>query len=516
MVKLRPDAVAIFVTVTILTISCGPNRPEATIEKGLTSTPAIATLPENSGVHSGPLAEMIRSIRENDLNVHNVTILRGGRTVLNVDFYPYSGEVPHDIASVTKSITSTLIGIAVDTGQIESLDASVLSFFPDVVIDHPNEWLEQLTVRHLLTMTSGFCSDFPGGEEQLDAMRHSPDASSFMLNQPLMHRPGEHFAYCSGASQLLSALLTNATGVNARRYAETNLFGPLAFGDVIWPTDPQGNNTGWGDLFVRPVDLAKIGQLFVQGGVWDGHRLISKAWIDEATTMQVVDGGEGYGFRWWIPNSLPGLYEGRGRGGQRLVVWPQEDLVVVMIGSGFDPGEVGAFIIEALAPGDSLSDDPEGHRRLKEQIMLAGKPNRIGPVTPLPEKANEISLHRYVLEPNEVGLTEFRIDFANRDEATFTLTLDSPRSQEFGERVSAVGLDGRYRITPSSRFGLPLAARGYWSDDHTFKLRYNEVANNHLYDIAIQFDGNRATLTLAEQTGLFDIVLHATQASDSH
>ncbi len=466
--------------------------------------------PEQAGGRSAPLAEMIAHIRDNDINVHNVTVLRGGDTVLDVDFYPYSGDVPHDVASVTKSITSTLVGIAVDEGLIESVDAPVLSFFPDVELDDPSERMNRLTLRHLLTMTSGFCSDFAGGEAQLDAMRVADDAVRFMLNQPLLHEPGEHFAYCSGASQLLSAVVTQATGMNAEAYAEDRLFGPLGIEGVIWPTDPQGNNTGWGDFFIRPGDLAKIGQLFLQRGEWEGERLISEAWIDEATTQQVADGEEGYGFRWWVPNSLPGLYEGRGRGGQRLVVWPQEELVVVMIGSGFDPGELGGFIVEALADSP-LPAAPEAQAGLREQIALAASPPPPSPTAPLPETARVISGHRYTFPQNEVGLAAFRLDFPSGNEATFTLTLDSPRSQEFGDRVTTVGLDGRYRITPSSRFDLPIAARGYWEDKQTFRFAYDEFANNHLYDIAIRFDSDRAALTLSEGTGLFDVTMEATR-----
>ncbi|WP_420454137.1 serine hydrolase domain-containing protein [Rubrivirga sp.] len=454
---------------------------------------------------------MIAHIRDNDINVHNVTVLRGGDAVLDVDFYPYLGDVPHDVASVTKSITSTLVGIAVDEGLIESVDVPVLSFFPDVDLDSPSERLDRLTLRHLLTMTSGFCSDFAGGEAQLDAMRQSDDAVRFMLNQPLLHEPGEHFAYCSGASQLLSAVVTEATGVNAEAYAESRLFGPLGIEEVIWPTDPQGNNTGWGDLFIRPTDLAKIGQLFLQRGEWEGERLVSEAWVDEATMQQVADGEEGYGFRWWVPNSLPGLYEGRGRGGQRLVVWPQQELVVVMIGSGFDPGELGGFIVEALTSEGPLPADPEADARLREQIALAASPPPPGPTAPLPAAARSVSGHRYTFSPNEVGLAAFRFDFDGGDEATFTLTLDSPRSQEFGDRVTTVGLDGRYRITPSSRFDLPVAARGYWEDEQTFRFDYDEFANNHLYDIAIRFNGDEAVLTLSEGTGLFDVTVEATR-----
>lgn len=491
---------------------CGFAQDSNRAMEGVASSAAAPDAsPGQSGMHPGPLADLIAHVREREIDVHNVTVLRKGEMVLDVDFYPYSGDVPHDVASVTKSITSTLIGIAVDEGLIESVDIPVLRFLADAAPAQPSARLRRLTVRHLLTMTSGFCLDFGGGEAQLDAMRRSEDAVRFMLSQPLLDEPGERFAYCSGASQLLSAIVSRAAGMNAQEYAEARLFGPLGIKAVIWPTDQQGNSNGWGDFFIRPSDLARIGQLHLQKGVWEEKRILSEAWIAEATAEHVrVSEDEGYGFRWWRPGALPGLYEARGRGGQRLVVWPARDLVVVMIGSGFDPAEIGGFIVEALADAP-LPSDPAVKARLREEIARAGAPPPPGPVAPLPPTAAAVSGRRYATAPNDLGLTGFRLDFPGDDEATITLTLDIPRSQEFGDRTSAVGLDGRYRITPSSRFGLPIAARGHWEDERTFRLTYNEVANNHIYDLVFIFAGDRASLSLSERTGLFALTLEATR-----
>jgi CubicO group peptidase (beta-lactamase class C family) len=454
---------------------------------------------------------MMDYVRAHNENVHHVNILRNSETVFSADFYPYSGGVLHDVASVTKSITSTLIGMAIDRGLIAGADVPVLSFFPDVSIAHPDVRKQELTIRELLTMTSGFCDDFSAGEAQLEAMRRDADAVHFMLNQPLVSEPGERFAYCSGASQLLSAILTRATGMNALTFAEAHLFGPLGIQEVIWPADPQGNNNGWGDLFIRPEDLAKIGQLFLERGTWAGQRLLSEAWVTEATSEHIrVADDEGYGFSWWRPDGLAGLYEGRGRGGQRLVVWPEKRIVVVMIGSGFDPGAVGRFIVEAVQSDEPLRPNPEAHQRLREKVSAASLPPPPKPVGPLPAIASVISDRQFRFEPNEIGLTSFRLGFPGGSEALLTLSLAIVRSQEFGDRVSPVGLDGRYRISPTSRFGLPLAARGEWTGNETFHLVYDEFANNHMYDITIRFSESRAVWHMTERSGLFDITLEAT------
>lgn len=456
--------------------------------------------PEEQGVNSEQLIAMFDYIAAQRINIHQVTLVRNGYVILNADFYPYRQSIVHDVASVTKTITSTLIGVAIQQGKITTVDTPALSWFPDLNSANLSDRTRRLTIRHLLTMTSGYCRDFSAGEEQLDRMRNADNALKFMLAHPLIDEPGTRFAYCSGGCQILSALLTRATGMNAMAFANTYLFGPLGIEAVVWPKDPQGNNNGWGDFWIRPLDLAKIGYLYLQGGVWHGRRILPASWIAQASRPQVRTPEEGYGYLWWMPGEPAGLYEARGRGGQRLAVWPEKNLVAVLIGNGFDPGALGRFFIAAVQSDERLPPNPAANRRLKQKVEAASQEPAAEPASPLPSLARAISGKRFAFEPNILGIVAFKLDFGSDTEALLTLSLAVKRSNEYGDRVSPVGLDGRYRVSPTSRFDLPLAAKGRWVSAETFELVYDDFANNHLFRIAMRFDGDTTTWDIEDQS----------------
>ena len=460
--------------------------------------------PERQGMDSDQLAKLFDFVEENEINIHSLLIVRKGYVVLEAYFFPNSNGIIHDLASVTKSITSTLIGIALDKGHIKSVNQSVLNFFPDRKIENLDDNKKTLTIEHLLTMTTGFCRDFNHGERQLEQMRQSDDWVQFMLDQPILTRPGETFAYCSGASQILSAIISEATGMSALEFARQHLFEPLGIEDVIWPVDPQGNNTGWGDLFMHSRDMAKIGYLFLNEGEWKSKQIISADWIKRATKKHVAfeDGG-GYGYRWWIHGELPGLYEARGRGGQRICIWPEKDIVVVFTGNGFEPGDIGQFIIVSDRTDISLPENPDGFKLMQKKITEASKAPASKPVPDLPLTARKISGKTYIFDPNNLGFISFSLSFEKKNEASLRLIDDDQ------EETNSIGLDGVYRFSPNSRFGLPEALRGYWESEREFYLEYNEFAGNHLYRIWFCFEENSARMRIIENTGLLNTTIKA-------
>ena len=460
--------------------------------------------PEEQGLDSEQMAKLFDFVEENEINIHSLLIVRNGYAVLEAYFYPNSKGILHDLASVTKSITSTLIGIAIDKGYIKSVKQRVLDFFPERKIANLDENKKSLTIEHLLTMTTGFCPDFNHGERQLEQMRRSEDWIQFMLDQPLLSKPGTEFAYCSGASQLLSAIITRATGMSALDFARKHLFEPLGIQDVIWPADPQGNNTGWGDFFMHSKDMAKIGYLFLNKGRWEGKQVISAEWAKQATKQHItLADGEGYGYRWWLPNELPGLYEARGRGGQRICVLPEKNIVAVFTGSGFEPGDIGGFIVASGRSDKPIPENSEGYKLLQRKIKEAAKAPAAKPVPEMPPTAREISGRIYIAEPNDLGLITFSLSFEKRDEASLRLIEDDH------EETNPIGLDGVFRFSNNSRFGLPEALRGYWESDQEFYLEYNEFANNHLFRIWIHFGGDSASMRIIENTGLMNTTITA-------
>jgi len=466
--------------------------------------------PEAQGFDSAKLAEVFDFVKANDTQIHSLLIIRNGFVVLDAYFFPYGRDLVHDVASITKSVTSTLIGIALDKGFIKDVTQPVLDFFPGYTPANLNEWKRKLTIENLLTMTSGLCRDYQSGEAQLIRMRLAEDWAKFMLDLPLVSEPGRRFAYCSGASQILSAIVTKAAGENELDFARKYLFGPLGIQDVYWPMSPAGDNTGWGDFFIKPHDLAKIGYLFLKEGRWGDLQIISKRWVQEATRERVTpDEGTGYGYRWWMPKDQPGLYEGRGRGGQRLSIWPQMNLVAVFSGSGFEPGDIGRIVGAAYKSEDPLPENKEAQAVLQRKIDEAAQAPRPQAVPPLPAVAKTISGKIFVFDPNSTGLRLFALTFPGGAEARLRIVYSDPLSRDSGDNESRVGLDGVYRISNTSRFHLPLGARGGWLSDSEFECVLDEAANNHIYRIRIRFEGDRASFRIAENTGTLEADLTA-------
>ncbi len=307
------QTIIVLITFYLACICYGSNQE---ILKDLWPTQGWKTAtPESQGLDSEELVKAFDFIRENDINIHSMMIIRNGYLVLDAYFYPYALGTVHDLASVTKSVTSALIGIAIDKGYIKNVHQPIVDFFPEYEVEYLDEYKKMLTLEHLLTMRSGFDCGFQPGEQELFEMFESDHWIQYTLNLPMTAEPGIQWAYCSPNIHLLSAIITKTTGMNALDFARKYLFEPLVFGEVIWPSDPHGINYGWGDLHITPHDMAKIGYLYLNNGVWEDKPLVSVEWIAKSKPNHVKfqDGG-GYGYLWWDPGHTPGFYEAVGRG----------------------------------------------------------------------------------------------------------------------------------------------------------------------------------------------------------
>jgi CubicO group peptidase (beta-lactamase class C family) len=331
--------------------------------------------PESQGADSRILAEMLEEIKERSYGIDSVTVVHNGVLILDLSIHPYEGVTKHEIRSCTKSIVSLLIGIAIEKGFIEDVETPVLEFFPGRTIANLDANKEKMTLENLLTMSSGFrCRDsYLYNWDGLYQMWDSEDWIQFMLDLPMEAAPGEKFEYCNGGSFLLSAILTETTGVTALEFAEEHLFGPLGITDVSWPMNPQGINIGWGDLRMLPHDMAKIGYLMLQDGQWDGEQIIPSTWVQASTREHISATLEdGYGYQWWVDDS--GFYMALGYGGQFIFVVPEVDLVVVFTSelpeSDFYVPQVllEDYILPAAVSGEPLPQDSSAEALLKQRI----------------------------------------------------------------------------------------------------------------------------------------------------
>lgn len=253
---------------------------------------------------------------------------------LHPDWHPYyqGGDV-HTLQSVTKSVAATLIGIAIEQGAIGGVDSPLLTHLDGYDLSGVAPALHRATLQDLLTMRTGIEwheIDRPIDESNTTLqLERSDDWVQFTLNQPMDAEPGEKWAYNSGGSHLMSAILQSATGTRMDRYAEQRLFGPLGIQDHHWKRTPAGLPDAEGGLYLGALDLARIGYLYLRDGVWEGERILPEGWVAEATEKHVSD--PGYGYQWWrLDQGGEPVWAGQGFGGQSLLLLPERDVVVVI------------------------------------------------------------------------------------------------------------------------------------------------------------------------------------------
>ena len=328
------------------------------------------------------LADMLETIQEEDYDIDSVAVVRNGYIVADAAVFPFEAGSRHIIYSCTKSAISALVGIAIDEGYIDSVDQPVLDFFPERTAANLDANKEVMTLEHVLTMATGLeCRDsYLYRWRGLQQMRQSDDWVQFMLDLPMSEEPGTRFEYCNGASFLLSAIIQETTGMNALAFANEHLFGPLGITNVEWSSSPQGITIGWSDLHLMPHDMAKIGYLYLNEGMWDGEQVVSAEWV-KASTREHISAGtleDGYGYQWWVDDA--GFYMALGYAGQFIFVIPDKDMVVVFVSDLEErdfyvpQGLLTDFIIPAAKSATSLPDNPDGVALLKSHADALANP----------------------------------------------------------------------------------------------------------------------------------------------
>ncbi len=258
------------------------------------------------------------------------------------EWHPYyRGTDLHTMQSVSKSVTATLVGIAIRRGELKGIDLPALPFFAGYRIA-PDARRNRWTLRHLLTMTAGLdwnetTVPYTDPKNSCAAMEQSRDWVQFVLDQPMVEEPGQRFVYNSGATELLAQVLKQATGRHADEYAATELFQPLGIAKTYWKRTPTGHTDTEGGLYLTAHDLAKIGYLYLKDGIWDDRRILPEGWAKEATAAHVEVPGRAerrYGYQWWkiVGRDRPNNLFANGYGGQYLLVVPALDLIAVFTG----------------------------------------------------------------------------------------------------------------------------------------------------------------------------------------
>lgn len=510
---MRP--LSLLVALSLLSLSLASVRARGAEGYWPTQSWPVST-PEAQGFDSETLVSALRAIRERSIPIHSLLIERNGYLILDTYFFPFKDGQRHDLASATKSITTTLIGIAIGEGRLTGVWQPVLSVFSDSAIAHLDTRKRRMTIEDFLTMRSGLDCRSDQGELTLKQMRASAHWVPFMLNLPMANDPGSTWVYCSGGMHVLSGIISKVTGESASAFASKELFAPLHIQGVLWPSDLDGVSDGWGDLRLQPRDMAKLGYLWLHGGNWDGRQIVPAEYMRAATQPHSRAPEYGYGF-WIYQNRGPAvlknigrLFEAQGRGGQRIWVSPEKNMVIVTTGGGFEPADVAALVFPALKADGELPANSTGDAQLTAASLAATRPPLPHPVQPLPSLARLISGKIYLLKVNRLGLKSISLKFTGEPPAV-TFGFVDGRSE-----TRPVGLNGVPRVSPPHSiskpsqlsidgFGTsPVAVSGVWKDDHTFTLDYDTVGDNQDYQMNLVFRRRRLDLELHERTGLID------------
>ncbi len=323
--------------------------------------------PEAQGISSEAIRAFVEAADKEITTMHSFMIVRHGHVIAEGWWKPQTAETAHIMNSLSKSFTSTAVGLVIEEGKL-SLDDEVLKFFPDSAPAAPSANLKAMRVRDLLTMSTGH-------ESEPKFTKEVPWVQTFLAH-PVKFKPGTHFMYNTPATYILSAIVQKVTGKTVLEYLTPRLFEPLGIDKPTWGTSPQGITFGGYGLFIRTEDVAKFGQLYLQKGKWHGKQLVPESWVTAATSKQTSNGSnpksdwdQGYGYQFW--RCQHGAFRGDGANGQFCIVLPEQDTVIAITA---DTGNMQAqlnVVWDKLFPAlqaKALPENKAGQEKLQQVI----------------------------------------------------------------------------------------------------------------------------------------------------
>jgi CubicO group peptidase (beta-lactamase class C family) len=434
--------------------------------------------PEAQGVSSSAILSFVQAADASIESMNSFMLLRHGHVVAEGWWSPYDAESPHSLYSLSKSFTSTAVGLAIAEGKL-SLDDEVLKFFPDDAPSDPSGNLKAMRVSDLLRMSTGHQTEPPRPADQ-------PWTKAFLAH-PVPFKPGTHFLYNTSGTYMLSAIVQKVTGMTILDYLRPRLFEPLGIEHPTWETSPQGISAGGFGLSIRTEDIACFGQLYLQKGKWQHKQLVPEAWVAAATARQTSNGSspqsdwdQGYGYQFW--RCRHGAYRGDGAFGQYCMVLPEQDAVIAITSGVKDMQVVLNLIWDKLLPAmkpSPLPPDDAARKKLEQTLKGLSLPPQEGAGSPA-----KVSGRKYVFAPNERKLESLTLESDGKDAAvTLIARFDGV------ERRIACGRGAwqKGRVAWAQLPEQPVAASGAWTANDTFTAKLCFYETPFIITIRLKF-----------------------------
>jgi CubicO group peptidase (beta-lactamase class C family) len=446
--------------------------------------------PESQGISSSAILAFVEEADKKIDHLHSLMLVRHGHVVAEGWWAPYDAGTRHELYSLSKSFTSTAVGLAIADGKL-SLDDPVLKFFPEDAPAEPSNNLKAMRVRDLLCMSTGHQI-----EPRLQASKESWVKT--FLAQPVPHKPGTHFLYNTAATYMQSAIVQKVTGQTVLDYLRPRLFEPLGIENPTWGTSPQGISLGGYGLSVRTEDIAKFGQLYLQHGEWQGRQLIPTTWVEMATSRQTSNGSnpnsdwdQGYGYQFW--RSRHGAYRGDGAFGQFCIVMPKQDTVVAITSGVGNMQAVLNLVWDKLLPAmksEPLPSDDVGDQKLQSKLASLTMPAlKSSGSHHIP---SDVSRKVFSFPSNSQKLETLGLEFGTEGDSV-TLIFKCNENKE--QRVPCG--DGEWKKSRLS-FGTfpeqPAAVSGSWTADNKYTAQICFYETPYLLTLNLDFSDDKLRL----------------------
>lgn len=446
--------------------------------------------PEKAGISSAALLKFLQAADQSGLEFHSFLMLRYGKIVAEAYWKPFGKNHIHTLYSLSKSFTSTAIGLAVKEGLIKETD-KIVDFFPGDLPAEPSENLKKMEVRHLLSMSTGHAVD------TIPKMRESNKESwiRIFLSMPVEFEPGAHFLYNTGATYMLGAVLYKVTGKNLIDYLTPQLFQPLGITQADWELSPEGLNTGGYGLRVTTQDIAKLGQLYLQKGQWEGKEILPEAWVENATSSHIKsydgdgDWSQGYCYQFW--RCRHDCYRGDGAFGQYCIVMPAQKAIIAITSESKNMQEGMNLIWEHLLPAfkdASLVKNPDAHKQLNHFAARLQLPVEQGSATSSTQEKLNGKTFRF--EENTYGLTSCTFDFSKNGGVMMLKgnNIDVALPFGFGHWItSKERILNPFATDYRSQAPSQVAGNAAWKGEIlAIRIKYSEAIHGDLFGILLE------------------------------